>query len=85
MAGMISFPCFNADAEQRFSVLRKIHTDQRSNLDQSELTIVSPMSIKFNCLGCCYGARLSEELLTKSVKESYMFSFVIIIFEGAPF
>ena len=29
MAGLLSIPCSNADAERGFSVLRKIHTDQR--------------------------------------------------------
>ena len=46
MAGLLSIPCSNADAERGFSVLRKIHTDQRSNLDQS--TIVGLLSVKFN-------------------------------------
>lgn len=42
----LSIPCFNADSEHGFLILRKIHTDQRSNLDQT--TIVSLMSLKFN-------------------------------------
>ena len=33
IAGLLSIPCSNADAERGFSILRKIHTDQRSNLD----------------------------------------------------
>ena len=32
MAGLISIPSSNADAEWGFSVLRKIHTDHRSSL-----------------------------------------------------
>lgn len=32
MAGLLSIPCSNADAERGFSMLRKIQTDQRSNL-----------------------------------------------------
>ncbi len=32
MAGLLSIPCSNADAEGGFSVLRKIHTDQRASL-----------------------------------------------------
>lgn len=30
MAGLLSIPCSNADSERGFSILRKIHTDQRS-------------------------------------------------------
>ena len=44
MAGLLTIPCSNDDAERGFSILRKIHTDQRSNLDQS--TIVAWMSLK---------------------------------------
>ena len=46
MYGLLSIPCSNADSERGFSILRKIHTDQRSNLDQS--TIIALMSMKFN-------------------------------------
>ena len=34
MAGLLPTLCSNAGAERGFSVLRKIHTDQRSNQDQ---------------------------------------------------
>ena len=33
MYGLLSIPSSNADSERGFSILRKIHTDQRSNLD----------------------------------------------------
>ena len=46
MAGLLTIPCSNADAERGFSILRKVHTEQRSTLNQS--TIVSLMSVKFN-------------------------------------
>ena len=39
MSGLLSFPSSDADSERGFSVLKKIHTDQRSNLDHS--TIIS--------------------------------------------
>ena len=45
--GLLSIPSLNADSERGFSILRKIHTDQRSNLDQS--IIIALMSMKFNC------------------------------------
>ena len=73
MAGLLAIPCSNADAERGFSVLRKIHTDQRANLDHS--TIVSLMSLKFNCDSCCYDAKLPEELLTKSKKATRLHAF----------
>ena len=33
MSGLLPIPCSGADSERRFSVLRKVHTDQRSNLE----------------------------------------------------
>jgi len=41
-----TIPVSNTDCERGFSVLRKIHTDQRPTLKQS--TIISLMAIKFN-------------------------------------
>ena len=67
MYGPLSIPCSNADSERAFSMLRKIHTDHRSNLEQS--TIVSLMSMKFNCDDCCHDSNFSSELLT--VQESH--------------
>lgn len=66
MAGLLSIPCSNADAERGFSILRKIHTDQRSNLHQT--TIVSLMSLKFNSDDCCHDVKLDEELLKNCKK-----------------
>ena len=37
MSGLMSIPVSNADSEQGFSILGKIHTDQRLNLDQSTI------------------------------------------------
>ncbi len=69
MAGLLSIPSSNADSERGFSVLRKIHTDQRSNLDHT--TIVSLMPFKFNCDTCCYDTKLTEELLVKYKRATY--------------
>ena len=69
MAGLLSIPCSNADSERGFSILRKIHTDQRSNLDQS--TLVSLMSIKFNSDACCHELKLDDELLGNCKKATY--------------
>ena len=66
MAGLLSIPVSNADSERGFSMLRKIHTDQRSNLQQS--TIVALMAMKFNCDDCCHEIKLPKELLSKSKK-----------------
>ena len=63
VAGLLTIPCSNADSERGFSILRKIHTDQRSNLDQS--TIIALMSMKFNCDDCCHDVPLNDELLSK--------------------
>ena len=66
MFGLLSIPCSNADSERGFSILRKIHTDQRSNLDQT--TIISLMSMKFNCDNCCHDILMSSELLSDCKK-----------------
>ena len=63
MEGLLTIPCSNADSERGFSILRKIHTDQRSSMKQA--TIVSLMTIKFNSEECCYDTVFSEELLAK--------------------
>ena len=68
MTGLLTIPCSNADVERGFSILLKIHTDQRSSLSHS--TIVSLMAVKFNSdpHSCCYDAKLSEELVSKCKK-----------------
>ena len=66
MAGLLSIPCSNADSERGFSMLRKIHTDQRASLDHS--TIVSLMGLKFNCDECCMDVSLDHDLLQKCKK-----------------
>ena len=63
MAGLLTIPCSNADAERGFSVLRKVHTDQRASLSQS--TIITLMSIKMNDSDYCIDTKLSDDLLTK--------------------
>lgn len=37
MAGLLGIPCSNADTERGFSILRKVHTDQRASLSPSRL------------------------------------------------
>ena len=69
MVGLLCIPCSNAYSERGFSVLRKIHTDQRSNLEQS--TIVALMSLKFNCDTSCFDTKFTEDLLTKCKKATH--------------
>ena len=66
MAGLLSIPVSNADSERGFSILRKIHTDQRPSLNPS--TIASIMTIKLNSEECCFDTPFSPELLTKCKK-----------------
>jgi hypothetical protein len=51
-------------------MLRKIHTDQRSQLDQS--TLVALMSLKFNCDDCCFNVQFDNDLLTQCKKATYV-------------
>jgi hypothetical protein len=67
MYGLLMIPCLNANSERDFSILRKIHTDQRSNLDQS--TITALMSMKFNSYYCCHDAKFDNALLTQCKKQ----------------
>ena len=62
MAGLLFIPVSNADSECGFSMLRKIHTDHRANLDQS--TIIALMGMKFNSDDCCCDIKLSPDLLS---------------------
>ena len=66
MATSQSIPSSNADSEWGFSILRKIHTDQRPTLKLS--TLISLMSVKFNSEECCHDSIFSEQLLTNCKK-----------------
>ena len=68
MAELLAIPSSNADSERGFSILRKIHTDQRLNLNQS--AIVALMSLKFNSDDCCHVVQFEQEQL-KTCKKSY--------------
>ena len=57
MSGLLSIPASNTDSELGFSIFRKIHTDQHSNLDQT--TIIALMSIKFTSDECCHNIKYS--------------------------
>ena len=63
MAGLLTIPASNADSERGFSMLRKIHTDQRPSLKPE--TIAALMSVKFNSEDCCYDTPFTPELLCK--------------------
>ena len=66
MSGLLSIPCSNADAERGFSVLRKVHTDQRASLSQS--TIINLLRVKMNNTDCCFDTTISDELITNAKK-----------------
>ena len=58
MAGLLAIPSSNADSEHGFSILRKLHTDQRLNLDQ--ITVVALMSLKFYSDDCCHEVQFDK-------------------------
>ena len=66
MTGLLAIPSSNADSERGFSILRKIHTDQRSTLDQ--ITVVALMSLNLNSDDCCHEVQFEKELLKPSKK-----------------
>ncbi len=65
MAGLL-IPSSNADSERDFerdfSMLRKIHSDEQSNLHHS--TIVSLITLKFNCDTCFHDTKFTPYLLS---------------------
>ncbi len=75
MSGLMSIPASNADSERGFSMLRKVHTDQR--LSQKQSTIISLMTIKFNSDECCHDSIFSEEFLTKCKKATVLHKLAI--------
>ena len=66
MFALLCIPCSNADSERGFSMLHKIHTDERASFDQS--TIVALMGVKLNSNGCCTDVTIDKELLVKCKK-----------------
>ena len=70
MAGLLSIPASNADSERGFSMLRKIHTDQRPTLKPS--TVASLMCIKMNSEECCHNSHFNEELLSRCKKATLL-------------
>ena len=66
MMAILTIPASNADSERGFSILRKIHTDQRPSLKQESL--VALMAIKFNSEDYCHNTSFSEDLLTMCKK-----------------
>ncbi len=66
MTSLLTIPVSNADSERGFSMLRKIHTDQRPSLSQE--TLIALMTMQFNCLECCYESTFTEKLLTECKK-----------------
>ncbi len=70
MAGLLSIPVSNADSERGFSMLRKIHTDQRPSLKQD--TIIALMTMKCNCSSNCYNSIFTEKLLAQCKNATYL-------------
>ena len=60
IAGFLAIQFSDTDSEREFSILRKRHRTQSSNLDRS--TVVG-ISLKFNCDDGCHDIMLEQELL----------------------
>ena len=56
ISALMTIPVSNVDSEQGFSMPRKIHTDQSSNLEHS--LIIALMAMKFNLDDCCWDIKL---------------------------
>ena len=67
MAGLLSILVSNADSERGFSMLKKIHTDQRPSLNQD--TLIALMTVKFNCsYFSCYESTFNKKATSLMVK-----------------
>ena len=61
VSGMLTIPSSNADCERVFSVVKKIQTDMKSNLDNSTLNAL--LTAKLNVTYKCYAFHPSKEQL----------------------
>ena len=61
---ILALPHSNADTERVFSIVRKIVTDYRTELDQS--TLCAPVACKMNCDDKCFQVDIPRELLDKA-------------------
>ena len=62
IAPLLCLPHSNADIERLFSILRKVHTDARTNLNAD--TITAYLQCKLNIDACCYELVVSANMLT---------------------
>lgn len=60
---LMTFPHSNASSERLFSMLKKINTEQRSNLCKS--TIHALLSFKVNNVECCFDHTFKEGEIKK--------------------
>lgn len=61
---LLSLPASNADSEQTFSMVRKIDTEERSQLERS--TIAALLSMKINVNVECHEFHPSDDLIKKN-------------------
>ena len=72
MQAVLCVPHSNAASERVFSMLKKIYTEQRSELCSDSIN--SLLSIKLNIDTCCYNTELSGELLKKLKKAAMLYN-----------
>ena len=58
---LLGLPHSNADSERTFSMLRKLHTDSRSNLLPE--TITAYLQCKMNVDSCCYQLEVTPAMV----------------------
>lgn len=67
MQSLMALPHSNASSERMFSMLKKIFTDERTQLSHS--TITSLLSVKVNTKQCCLNSVFDRDML-KSIKKA---------------
>jgi hypothetical protein len=63
LRALMTLPHSNASSERVFSMLKKIFSDERSQLKQS--TLRSLLSVKMNLHGCCTSSEFTTAMRTK--------------------
>lgn len=72
MQTVLCIPHSNAQSERVFSMLKKVYTDQRSDLCKDSIN--SLLRIKMNSTTCCHQTELDSSLLKRLKKSAYSYN-----------
>ena len=67
MPNLLCLPHSNADSERAFSMVRKIHTENRTRLAPD--TLAAFLQIKLNSDGCCHDLKVTSSMLNNELQQ----------------